>query len=63
MALTNTLLLALCANWPPLNITETTLLPPWKWSECTFHIHNYGVFPLKQYVLYLCYTLNIGFLH
>jgi len=33
MALTNTLLLALCANWPPSNITETTLPPPWKWSK------------------------------
>ncbi|XP_026810663.1 ionotropic receptor 93a isoform X1 [Rhopalosiphum maidis] len=31
MALTNTLLLALCANWPPPNNTETTLAPPWKW--------------------------------
>ncbi|KAL5240574.1 hypothetical protein ACI65C_007984 [Semiaphis heraclei] len=31
MALTNTLLLALCANWPPSNITEITLPPPWKW--------------------------------
>lgn len=49
MALTNTLLLALCANWPPLNITVSTLPPPWKWSKLFNFNTRFTLFSFKYY--------------
>lgn len=48
MALTNTLLLALCANWPPSNITVSSIPPPWKWSKFFQFVYVFHIIFVKS---------------